>query len=231
MNACILIVEDEVDVLRANEQFLKDLGYRVYCAETLKAAWECIWEYPPDLILLDVMLPDGSGFDFCKNLRKYSVAPVIFLTAMGEDASIIDGLSQGGSDYIVKPYSQAVMAARVAAQLHGKAANSPRLELPPLYIDLVAGTVIQNGEKIKMAPKELQLLAYLVKNRGRILTQEQIYADVWDAPPETMGNIVRMNLSRLRQKLRFGSEDSCFDLSSSHRGYRFIRVRYPSLEP
>lgn len=226
--AKVLLVEDEVDVQRANRQYLAEQGYEVYCAETLKNARAILWEYSPDLILLDVMLPDGSGFDLCREIREYSTVPIIFLTAMGEDGNVVGGFSLGGDDYIVKPYSMEIMGARVAAQLRRHGAGSGIIELPPLRIDLASGDAWLDGKPLKLSPKELQLLAYLVEYRGRTLNQAQIYQDVWSAPPETMGNVVKLNMSRLRRKLNLDGEDSCFELISSRQGYRFLRVRYPA---
>lgn len=223
----ILLVEDESDVLRVNEQFLLNKGYEVYCADTLHKARNLIWEYPPDLVVLDVLLPDGSGFELCEYIRKGSAAPVIFLTCMGHTENIVNGLSLGGDDYIVKPYSFEVLEARIAAQLRRRGIGSGLLDLPPLSVNLTSGTVRLNGEEILLTRKEFQLLIYLMENRGQELSQAQIFQAVWEATPNTMGNTVKMTISRLRQKLRL-EESGCFELSTTtNQGYMFLRTGYP----
>ena len=225
-NARILLVEDERGVLDVNARFLAGKGYEVLCAETLSEARALFWESPPDLILLDVLLPDGSGYDFCREVRATSSAPVIYLSCLGEDEHIVSGLCEG-DDYMVKPYSLEVMGARVAARLRRNGTIKGRIELPPLMIDLASGNVELNGEAIALTRKEFKLLVYLVENRGRALSQAEIFRAVWEAPPETAGNAVKVNISRLRQKLRL-DDASPFELCTVHgRGYMFLHVRYP----
>ena len=224
--AKLLLVEDESDVLRVNAHYLKQLGYDVRCAGTLDEARNFIWELPPDLIVLDVLMPDGNGFDFCKSIREITSASIIFLTCLDDDRSVVAGLSGGGDDYIVKPYSLEVLGARIDAQLRRIDSRHGRIELPPLRLNLSAGSVEMEGEEIILSRKEFHLLVYFVENRGKVLTQEQLYAAVWEAPLETMGNTVKVTISRLRQKLKLG-EASCFELSSvPSGGYLFLRVRY-----
>ncbi|ADY55423.1 two component transcriptional regulator, winged helix family [Syntrophobotulus glycolicus DSM 8271] len=221
----ILLVEDETDVLQVNRAFLEEQGYEVCCAETLREARNCLWESPPDLVLLDVLLPDGSGYDFCREIREISLVPVIFLTCMGGDGHIVTGLDRGGDDYIIKPYSFSVLQARVAAQLRRRGTVTGEISLPPLQINLTSGLVRLNGETIDLTRKEFLLLLYLVENRGQELSQAGIYEAVWSAPPETMGNTVRMHVSRLRQKLRL-DEGSAFELSAAGQNYIFLRTVY-----
>ncbi len=224
----ILLVEDESDVLRVNEQYLSEKGYEVYCADTLHMAKNLIWEYPPDLILLDVLLPDGSGYDLCKSIRTFCAAPVIFLTCMGDTKNIVDGLSLGADDYIVKPYSFEVLEARIAAQLRRHGIGTGLLELPPLTINMTSGNVRLNDREVLLNRKEFQLLVYLVEHRGQELSQSQLYQAVWDVPSETMGNTVKMTISRLRQKLEL-EETGCFELSTTaSQGYLFLRTGYPA---
>lgn len=226
----ILLVEDETDVIAANERYLLELGFEVRLAESLHQARAVLWEYPPDLILLDVMLPDGSGFDFCKEVREYSSVPIIFLTAMGADGNVIGGLSLGGDDYIIKPYSMEVMGARVMAQLRRHGINAGVIEVPPLFIDIASGLVRLENMEVTLPRKELQLLVYLVEHQGQELEQERIYQAIWKAPPETMGSIVRKNISSLRGRLPLDGS-GCFELTNtSNLNYLFLRVRYPAAE-
>lgn len=226
-SARILLVEDDSDVLAVNAGFLHGKGYEVQCIQTLAEARALLWEQPFDLIILDVMLPDGSGVDFCREVRGVSSVMVLFLSCLGEDAQVASGLLGGGDDYMVKPYSLEVLGARVAALLRRSGAIKGKIELPPLYIDLSSGTVVLDGESLLLTRKEFQLLTYLVENRGLALSQEDIYQAVWGGPPETCGNTVKVNISRLRSKLHL-NDASAFELSSvPGRGYMFLRVRYP----
>ncbi|MDL2301719.1 response regulator transcription factor [Lachnospiraceae bacterium OttesenSCG-928-D06] len=223
----ILLVEDEIDVQQANRHYLIEQGYDVFCTETLQGAREILQENSLDLLLLDVLLPDGSGFDLCKEVRSYSTMPIIFLTAIGGDGDVVGGLSLGGDDYIVKPYSMDILGARISAHLRRYRGSSGIIELPPLRIDLVAGSVWLDNVPLQMTPTQIKLLVYLVEHRGHVLSQSQIYQEIWGADTETMGNIVRMNISRLRKKLSIDSDASYFDITSTHQGYRFLRIKYP----
>ena len=128
----ILIVEDEAGVRDVNAAHLAGLGYEVYTAATLAQAERLAQETPPDLYLLDVMLPDGSGLDYCRRLRRYSTAPVVFLTCLGESSDIIRGIEEGGDAYLTKPYDLGVLAAQVSAQLRRSGLMGVgRVELPP----------------------------------------------------------------------------------------------------
>lgn len=225
--ARVLLVEDEPNVLGVNAEFLRGKGYEVCGAQTIAEARALLWERPFDLIVLDVLLPDGSGYDFCQELREGSSVPVIYLTCLGEDGQIASGLMRGGDDYMVKPYSLEVLGARAQALLRRSGAIKGKIELPPLSIDLSSGAVSLAGQPISLTRKEFQLLTYLVENRGLALSQEDIFQAVWGAPPKTCGNTVKVTISRLRHKLRL-DEASAFELSSvPGRGYMFLRVRYP----
>jgi DNA-binding response OmpR family regulator len=220
----IMLVEAETDVARPVRAYLEQKGYEVFCAETLQEARACLWEYPPDLILLDASLPDGPGGDFCGEVRRVSAVPIIFLTYLCADADIVDGLERGADDYITKPCSLSVLSARIAAQLRRRSSVTGEIILPPLYISLTSGTVKLNGKEIYLSRKEFHLLLYMVENLGQELSQSQIYEAVWANPPVTMGNTVRVHISRLRRKLRL-DDGSAFELlPTANQSYIFLRT-------
>lgn len=222
--ARILLVENENDIMQINKSYLEQQDYEILCAASLRAARAILWERPPDLVLLDVMLPDGSGYELCREIRRISSAPVIYVTCLGGDADIVTGLKEGGDDYIVKPYSLTVLHARIMAQLRRLGTVTGEISLPPLYINLAAGTVQLDGNAISLTRKEFQLLVYLVENRGRELSQHQIYEAVWGDSSETMGNTLRVHISRLRHKLSL-DEGSAFELApTAGQGYIFLRT-------
>ena len=217
----ILIIEDETDVLEANRMFLEAEGYEVACAINLKEARNILWERPPDLILLDVLLPDGSGFDFCGEIRGRTAAPIIFLTCMNSSEQIVGGFTLGADDYITKPYNMDILSARIAARLRGAGGV---IALPPLEIDLHTGKVRMAGEEIALSARETQLLAFFAGNLGREFTLGEIYRRVWgEAPAGSSGNTVRVHISNLRGKLRLGG-GAPFEISlAPGKGYIFLR--------
>lgn len=208
----ILLVEDETSVLWLNCKHLEEAGYRVLCARTIKEARAAVWERPPDLVILDVLLPDGSGYDFCKEFRTVSTAPVLFLTCMSQDRDVIRGLGSGGDDYMAKPYSIEVLLARVAAILRRNGLRGGVIELPPLSIDLQTGRVVLNGRTIPLSPKETQLLAFLVANAGREFSAPELYHAVWGEDGGVSVGTVKSHISKLRAKLQL-DENSPFELS------------------
>ncbi len=221
----ILIVEDEVDVLEANSSYFRGIGYEVYTATTLDRARSLIWEHPPDLMILDILLPDGTGLDFCKEFRKISAAPVIYLTCLDDDGNMLKGLQSGAEDYLTKPYNIEVLAAKVSIWLRQSHASKWQLSMPPLFVERGTGCVLLSGRKISLTPKELHVLCYLIEHRGKDISQEELYASIWQAPADTIGLTVRMTVSRLRQKMNF-FEDGHFDLMTTKAGgYVFLKIK------
>jgi len=221
----ILMVEDETDVLSLNKRYFEEQGYAVDAARTLGEARAKLWEHPPDLVLLDVMMPDGSGYDFCAEIREITTAPIIYLTCLGSDDHIVKGLMGGGDDYIVKPYSLDVLSARVVAMLRRHSlSGAGRIELPPLVIDLRSGRATLRGEDIALAQKEMQLLAHLASHAGQAFSAEQLYRAVWDEPVGVYQNTVRMHISNLKKKLKL-DDGSPFELAmTSDRRYMLSKV-------
>lgn len=228
----ILVVEDEEPLLRAVAAHLRGEGFEVAEAGSVARAKQVIWERQPDLLLLDVLLPDGSGYDLCAELRRTSAAPIIFVTAFGADQAVVRGFAAGGDDYVSKPFSLEVLTARVHAQLrrHGLSA-ALRIDLPPLHLDFVTGKVTLEGAEIELSKRELQLLAYLAANVGQGFTQEQLLAAVWDDHSGVPTNTVRQHVSTVRRKLRL-DDSSAFELVlTPDRRYVFQQVRFGPLPP
>jgi len=220
----ILLVEDEIDVLSLNSRHLEAQGYETLCAKTLAQAKKFLWEAVPDLVVLDVQMPDGSGYDFCSEIREITTAPIIFLTCLTEDKSIVRGLSSGGDDYITKPYSLDVLSARIMALLRRNRFGFGHIEMPPLHLDFLTGRVSLYGEEIDLSPKEIQLLAYFIDNAGRAFSVEELYQLLWGTDSDVKTNTVRVHISRLRNKLRMDG-GSPFELSCTpDKRYMFQKV-------
>ncbi|MGE4353670.1 MAG: response regulator transcription factor [Oscillospiraceae bacterium] len=225
--AKILIIEDETDVLALNKEYLESQGYDVFGVQALAQARFHVEEQLPDLILLDVMMPDGMGWDFCAEIREKTNAPVIFLTCRDETDSVVKGLLKGGDDYITKPYDLNVLGARIAAQLRRAGIMSAgKIELFPLVIDLLAGEVTLDGERISLTQKEIQLLACFVLFAGRRLSCEEIYRRAWGGSMPGASNTIAVHVTKLRKKLKL-DDGSCFELRSTGKEeYLFSKVRY-----
>ena len=225
--ARILIIEDDVDVQKINREYFESKGFLAICAATLSQARFQLEEHAPDLILLDVMLPDGLGWEFCKEIRQKTNIPVIYLTCRDENESIVQGLLQGGDDYVTKPYDLDVLGARVAAQLRRAGiATAGKIELPPLFIDLLTGEVILSGESIHLTQKELQLLSYFALKAGKRLGCDEIFRQAWRDSAVVSPNTVAVHVSNLRKKLKL-DEDGWFELKNSGDGeYIFSKLQY-----
>jgi DNA-binding response OmpR family regulator len=223
----VLIVEDEPALLGAFSRHLAQLGFEVAEAASIQQARAAVWEQLPDVVLLDVLLPDGSGYDLCVELRRVTSAPIIYVTALGQDNAVVRGLAAGGDDYLTKPFSLDVLTARINAQL--RRSGSPRalrIELPPLYVDFVTGKATLEGRVVALSQKELQLLGYFAANAGQGITQEELLDAVWDDTSGVPTNTVRQHISNLRRKLRLNGS-SAFELilTADHR-YVFQQVRF-----
>lgn len=223
----ILMIEDEVDVLEINREYFQGKGYEAICATTLEKARFLLEEHAPDLILLDVMMPDGSGFDFCSEIRKKTNAPIIFLTCRDENESVVKGLLQGGDDYVTKPYDLNILSARVAAQLRRSGIiTAGKIELPPLIIDFLSGDVTLDGERIILTQKELQLLGYFALFAGRRLKCEEIYRSAWGETSYSASGTIKTHVANLRKKLKL-DDGGWFELVSSGKNeYIFSKIRY-----
>jgi DNA-binding response OmpR family regulator len=225
--AKLLLVEDEADVLEINREYFEGKGYDAVCATTLAEARFQLEEHAPDLILLDVMMPDGSGFDFCAELRQKTNAPIIFLTCRDENESVIKGLLQGGDDYVTKPYDLNVLSARVAAQLRRTGVmTAGKIELSPLTIDFLSGEATLNGDRIPLTQKELQLLGCFALFAGRRLSYEEIYRRAWGETSPGASGAIRTHVANLRKKLKL-DDGGWFELVNSGKSeYIFSKVRY-----
>ncbi len=200
----ILLVEDEVSITEPLAEALRNEGFEAQVAGTVAEALE-LARRDPDLVLLDLMLPDGSGFDVCRELRKRSQVPIIMLTARGEEADRVVGLELGADDYVVKPFSAREVVARIRAVLRRADAPEPAdeatLEVGDLRLDPAKHEVTHRGAILELSRKEFELLRLLMRNAGSVVTRERLIDEVWD--PNWFGSTktLDVHVSGLRRKL------------------------------
>jgi DNA-binding response OmpR family regulator len=222
-----LVVEDDDDLRTVVVRRLTGEGYFVRGAGTFRKGRDLVAEWSPDVVLMDIQLPDGSGHDLCAEARNITAAPIIFVTCMGAEESVVRGFGLGGDDYVTKPFAMNVLSARIAAQLRRRGGAAGRVEVPPLSIDMVTGTVVLEDRRVELSKKELQLLVFFATHLGRGFTNAELLDAVWLDSSGLESNTVRVHVSRLRRKLALG-EDAAFALTCGDAGrYVFQRLRLP----
>lgn len=207
MNYDILVLDDEKEIADLVELYLKNENYNVYKFYDSKSALKCIRENKLDMAILDVMLPDTDGFTICKKIRENYNYPIIMLTAKVDDISKIQGLSIGADDYITKPFNPLELVARVKSNLrryynyNSKEENNNIIEILGLTINKQNHKCTLYNEEIDLTPTEFSILWYLCENKGKIISSEELFANVWGEAYLDCNNTVMVHIKRLRQKL------------------------------
>jgi len=219
----VLIVEDEASISEPLSSHLTREGFEPTVAPTAEAARTEVRSSPPDLILLDVMLPDGDGRDLCREIRATSDVPIVMLTARGEDADKIVGLELGADDYVVKPFSAGELVARIRAILRrGRAPDTETpIEVGDILLDPAARTVTKRGEPVTLAAREFDLLAMLMANRGVVVRREAIMDEVWDAHWFGSTKTLDVHIAWLRKKLEDDPSHPTYITTVRGVGFRF----------
>lgn len=223
MGETILLVEDDFALAMGTEYALQAEGYNVICAGNIDSARKAL-EQAPDLILLDVMLPDGTGFDFCREIRGFNLqVPVIFLTAVGEEANIVQGLEIGADDYVTKPYRVKELLSRIAANI--RRSRYMKKDISDVYyfgnhqFMIKEFRLLYKNQVVDCTPCELRLLKELVQNEGLVLTRSRLLERLYDAEENFVDdNTLSVYMRRLRSKLL---EDAEWIETVRGVGYRF----------
>lgn len=199
----ILLVEDNAKILRGNRRMLEWEGYAVSEAMTLDEARAHLTEEFPDVIVLDIMLPDGSGLDFIRELRKSTRAgiPVLMLTGLTTQEDILRGLKSGGDDYLTKPYNFEILLARVEALLRRSERVPDRIAKGRLTLDMAASVASLDDVDLLLTQKEFALLLIFVQNLERFIDGEYLYEKVWKQPLTNDNNALKSSIKRLRSKI------------------------------
>lgn len=223
----ILAVDDEKRMVRFIQLNLEQDGFQVITAYNGKEALEQVRTQLPDLVLLDIMMPDINGFEVLKKIREVSSVPVIMLTAKGEEDDRIQGLELGADDYITKPFSPRELVSRIKAVLRRtKAFKEDQIDIikvdDRLTIDFSRREVWVEGKKVDLRPTEYRLLYHLVKNAGWVNTHEQLLSKVWGFEYQDEPHYVRLYVNYLRKKLEEDPSNPKYILTERGVGYRFV---------
>ncbi|MCM2988393.1 response regulator transcription factor [Bacillus safensis] len=224
----VLMIDDEKEILELINTVLTREGIdRVITASTARDGLAKFHQEQPDLVILDIMLPDGEGYDICRQIRETSHVPIIFLSAKGEESDKIVGLAIGGDDYITKPFSPKEVAYRVKAQLRRisylqATQADPVIKKGPFELNEQQAELTKNGEVIELTPKELLLMTYFLQHPNRVISKETLYQTVWGEDFFGSDNTVMVHIRRLREKIEDSPSTPEFLVTVKGLGYKFV---------
>jgi len=209
----ILLVDDEKDIIKLIEVYLKNEGYVLYRASNGLEALDILRIHPVDLIILDVMMPKMDGIQACMKIREENNTPIIMLSAKSQDIDKISGLSIGADDYVTKPFNPLELVARVKSQIRrykllnyrSKPAEN-EIVIDDLVINTATHTVTVDDQEVKLTPREFDILKLLAFNQGIVLSMDKIYEEVWNEPFMESKNTVMVHIRKLREKIEKDSQ-------------------------
>jgi two-component system KDP operon response regulator KdpE len=223
VSARVLVVDDEPQIVRALRTSLRAAGYDVETAATAEEALTVLAANPPDAVVLDLVLPDGTGTEVCRELRTWSSAPVIVLSVVGDEAEKVAALDAGADDYVTKPVGIDELLARLRAVLRRTApSGEPVVEIGELVVDLQKRSVTMAGKPVHLTPHQFDLLRVLALNAGKLLTQRQLLQEVWGPGYADAANLLQVNVSQLRRKLEPDRAHPRYLLTETGAGYRLV---------
>ncbi len=225
MNNRILAVDDDRDILKVLKANLELQGFKVDTADTWADAKELISAAQPDLIFLDIMLPDANGVDICRNLRKeLPRIPIIMLTAKDKISDKVIGLESGADDYVVKPFETLELIARINACLRRVSLpmTEEKIVIGNIKIDFKKHLVTVSGKKIELTPKEYELLCFFINHRGEALSRDKIRQNLWRSSQiYSWSRVIDVHIQHLRQKIEKDPSNPRYILTVPGAGYRF----------
>jgi two-component system KDP operon response regulator KdpE len=222
MTQTLLVVDDEPEFLRTLATNLRGAGYAVETAGTVKSALSAAKGRQFDAVVLDLVLPDGTGTDVSVGLRAWTDVPIVVVSAVGEEAEKIGALDAGADDYIVKPFALAELLARLRAVLRRVAPTEPILRVGPLEIDREGRTVTRNGALVHLTPHEFDLLRVLGEHEGKLMTHARILREVWGPAYRRESNYLHVYVSQLRRKIEEDPARPQLLLTAPGLGYRLV---------
>ncbi|MCY9515860.1 response regulator transcription factor [Paenibacillus apiarius] len=230
----ILIVDDELEITELISLYLRREGYHVFVADNGYTALQMVKEVAPDLIILDILLKSLDGIEVCKEIRKTSNVPILFVSCKSDDVDIIMGLTVGGDDYITKPFSPSQLVARVKAHLRRTSLSSRNYPIPlqhkitfgALEIDLHSHNVIVEGKSVALSAKEFDLLAYLAQSPNKVFKLEQLYQHIWNTESFGDTRTLMVHISNLRKKIEPDPTQPRYIVTVRGVGYKFQADSY-----
>lgn len=223
-SASILIIDDEVQIRKMLVITLESNGFKVTAAASAKEGLLTVANHPPDMVLLDLGLPDQNGHEVLRHLREWFSNPVIIISVQNNEHDIIKALDNGANDYLVKPFRTGELLARIRSALRKSRSeeNVPVISFGDLVIDFANRTVKKNGVLIKLTVTEYSLLALMAKHEGKVLTHQFLLNQVWGPPYQTESQYLRVFIAQLRKKIESDPNRPVFITTESGVGYRFI---------
>jgi two-component system KDP operon response regulator KdpE len=217
----VLVCDDEPQILRAVRAVLRGADFEPVLAGTMQEALDQAALHPPAAAILDLILPDGDGIELCRRLREWTSAPIILLSAVGDEDEKVRALEAGADDYVVKPFAPRELVARLEATLRRAAGpgDSAVVHAGELEVDLAERRVVVAGEPVHLTPKEFDLLRVLLRHRGRLLTHSALLTEVWGPSYSDEVGVLRSHMANLRRKLAGGGKAIETELGV---GYRFV---------
>ncbi|WP_421781197.1 response regulator [Kiloniella litopenaei] len=228
----VLIVDDEPQIRKLLKITLKSEGYKPEECENGAQAVRMSASIKPDLIILDLGLPDMDGKEVIDNIREWSQVPIIVCSVRDADTEVVDALGRGADDYVTKPFNPDILLARIEANLRKSAtqeAGEPELENGRIKMDLVRHEVFVDGESTFFTPKEYELLRYFMINRGKMITHKQLLKDVWGPAHGEDMQYLRVYVSQLREKIEPDAKDPSYVITEPGIGYRMETIEEESL--
>lgn len=217
----IFLVEDDREIARNLSLLLRSEGFEVFHAPTRQAAVDMLGGNRFDLALVDISLPDGNGFSLCAEIKGAQDIPVLFLTASGDEASVVTGLNMGADDYITKPFRPRELVARIQAALRKSGRAASVFTLDGLQVDTASGLVKKEGGEVFLSALEYRLLLVFLNNAGNIVTRDILLHELWDASGEFVNdNTLSVYIKRLREKIEDNPADPKIILTVRGTGYR-----------
>lgn len=219
----ILIIDDEPQIRKLLEITLESNGYKVVQAQTGKEGVIQAANHPPDLILLDIGLPDKTGHEILKELRQWYNKAIIILSVQHNETDIVMALDNGATDYLAKPFRTAELLARIRSAIRRNQTlnNTTIIEVGDLQIDLVGRTVRKNNEFLKLTSTEYNIISLFAKNEGRVLTHQFILKEIWGVGFQTETQYLRVFIGTIRKKIEKNPNDPIHIITESGVGYRF----------
>ncbi|CAG7643899.1 Alkaline phosphatase synthesis transcriptional regulatory protein SphR [Paenibacillus allorhizosphaerae] len=222
----ILVVEDEADIREVITAYLEKEGFRIRTAGNTRAAMEAFRQEQPDLAILDIILPDGTGTDLCRQMREMSELPILFVTCKRDSEDVLNGFNLGADDYVTKPFDPAILVARVNAQLRRNRQRQGRVgwRHKRLEVDFARAELLVDGEPVALFAKERQLLHFFIEHPNQVFSVNHLFERIWGWDSGSDERTVMVHVSNLRKKIEEDPANPRYLQTVRGFGYRFSLV-------